>query len=153
MGLIFLPEKVKQYMKDKVFLDCGAFIGDSALAMLEFEPSKVLAFDMSPKNAREFMKTMERNQIPKSKAELIQCGVGDAETDISFEDGYDISTSLYRSGNTKAHINTLDNLCENSGGIGFIKADLEGNGFRMVKGMTKILKRDRPVLSLAIYHN
>ena len=34
-----------------------------------------------------------------------------------------------------------------------IKADLEGMGLKMLKGAIETVKRDRPVLLLAIYHN
>lgn len=37
--------------------------------------------------------------------------------------------------------------------IGFIKTDLEGMGLAMLRGAVETLRRDHPVLSLAIYHN
>jgi hypothetical protein len=33
------------------------------------------------------------------------------------------------------------------------KADLEGHGFRMIKGAMNTIKIQRPVLSIGIYHN
>ena len=147
------PASVRGYMKNTVFLDCGAFIGDSALIMLEFSPSKIYSFDASPKNAEKFKKVMEFNKIPESKVELILTGIGDREYEISFHDTGICSTDLHISGNTKIPIDSLDHLCRNMDRIGFIKSDIEGFGFDMARGMTEILKRDRPVLSLAIYHN
>ena len=37
--------------------------------------------------------------------------------------------------------------------VGFIKADVEGDGFRVVKGAIETIKSHRPVLSLCVYHN
>jgi len=147
------PEAVKNYIKNKIFLDVGAYIGDSALVMLGFSPSKIYAFDASPKNAERFKKVMEFNKIPESKVELILSGIGDHEYEISFNDNGELDADLNVAGNTKIHVDSLDHLCKNMGQIGFIKSDIEGFGLDMARGMTEILKRDRPVLSLAIYHN
>lgn len=37
--------------------------------------------------------------------------------------------------------------------VGFIKLDLEGYGVRALRGMEKTIRKDRPVLSLSIYHS
>lgn len=34
-----------------------------------------------------------------------------------------------------------------------IKADVEGMGLKVLNGAEKIIRRDRPLLSLSIYHN
>jgi hypothetical protein len=49
---------------------------------------------------------------------------------------------------------TIDEEVENRGiKVGFIKADLEGYGFRMIKGAINTIETQRPVLSIGIYHN
>ena len=45
-GMRFLPDTVKDYVKGKIFIDGGAWIGDSSLVFMNYTPKKVLAFDM-----------------------------------------------------------------------------------------------------------
>ena len=152
-GLLDLSEKAKKYIQNKIFIDAGAYNGNSSLIFLEYLPEKVYAFDISEKNSQKFQKNMQMNKISTDKVELFRNGLGDAEQDIAFEDGKDGSTSLNHSGNSHVHITTVDSFFRNIGPIGFIKADVEGFGYKMLCGMTEILKRDRPILSLSIYHN
>ncbi len=37
--------------------------------------------------------------------------------------------------------------------VGFIKVDVEGYGLKVIKGAINTIKKQRPVLSLAVYHN
>lgn len=152
-GLLDLPEKAKKYIQNKIFIDAGAYNGNSSLIFLEYLPKKVYAFDISEKNSQKFQKNMQMNKISTDKVELFRNGLGDAEQNIAFEDGKAGSTSLNQSGTSLAHITTVDSFFRNIEPIGFIKADVEGFGYKMLRGMTEILKRDRPVLSLSIYHN
>lgn len=39
------------------------------------------------------------------------------------------------------------------GPVGLIKADVEGMGLELLKGALETIRRDRPILSLCIYHN
>lgn len=152
MGFSYMPAKAAEYVRNKVFIDCGTFIGDSVLAMLDYSPSKVIAIDVSPQAAELFYKTLKDNSV-EDKAELILSGISDQKESFMFEDDIEKGTSLNNSGDTPVSSDTLDNLCAKYADIGFIKADIEGFGYKMAAGMTEILKRDRPVLSLAIYHN
>ena len=49
---------------------------------------------------------------------------------------------------------TLDEISSNySIPFGVLKADIEGMGLQFVKGAKETIKRDRPLLTLSIYHN
>lgn len=50
-------------------------------------------------------------------------------------------------------ITTLDTLFKNrKNKIGWIKMDIEGAAYNAIKGAINILKEDKPLLTLAIYH-
>ena len=55
----------------------------------------------------------------------------------------------------QCEIVTVDSYCAQTGPgrIGLIKADLEGMGLKMVRGAMETIRKDHPVLLLAIYHN
>ena len=144
--------KLLEYLKDKLFLDCGAFIGDSALVLMEYQPSRIYSFEISRNNMAFFSDVMKKNRISEERVKLIPCGTGAENKTVSFYDGNRSSTSSQVSGNSQAEIITLDSFAADKPAVGFIKADIEGAGLEMLKGMTGLLRRDRPVLSLAIYH-
>ncbi|MBS1369991.1 MAG: FkbM family methyltransferase [Lentisphaeria bacterium] len=152
-GLSGRNEKIKAYIKNKLFLDCGAYAGDSALALLEYDPGRIYSFDISRSNTRIFSEVMEKNHIGEDRVKLISCGVGAENKTIAFSDGNRSSTSTQFAGDSLAEIITLDSFAADKPAVGFIKADVEGAGLEMLEGMTGLLRRDRPVLSLAIYHS
>ena len=68
-------------------------------------------------------------------------------------DDYEIKMEVIdENGDTNVEIITLDSCKEADGTVGWIKIDLEGYGLPAVKGMVETIKRDRPVLTLAVYH-
>ena len=151
-GLKGRSAKILEYLKGKVFLDCGAFIGDSALVLQDYQPSLIYSFEISSFNRKFFTKVMQRNHVRDDLVKLIPYGTGAENKIVSFYDGNRSSTSTQVNGNCQAEIITLDSFTADKPTVGFIKADIEGAGLEMVMGMTQLLRRDRPVLSLAIYH-
>ena len=160
-GLRFLDEKVKEYMKGKIFIDAGAFNGDSALILSKlYSPGKICSFEPSEMNRRRYINFMKKNHIAASSYTLYPWGLGAKEDKIYFYDSGSNSCSLQDSDTenegdmNSIEIKSIDQLFLNSSDkIGLIKADVEGMGLDLVKGATEIIKRDLPVLSLSIYHN
>ena len=151
-GMRFLPDSVKNYVKDKIFVDGGAWIGDSSLVFMNYAPKKVLAFDISVENSKVFYSVMKKNNIPGEKVHLILKGLGEKNESKKVQDGNGSITTLSESGNSSVEVTTLDSCKEVDGTVGWIKIDLEGYGLPAVKGMVETIKRDRPVLTLAVYH-
>jgi len=153
-GLRNLSAEAKTYMKDKAFIDAGAYVGDSTLSFLRYMPKQVFAFEPSVNNQKLFLETMASNNVSSEKVVLVPEGLSDCEGEISFFDTQDGMNSLETKGPVSAKLTTLDLFTEKEGvTIGFIKADLEGMGLKMLQGALKTIKRDRPILSLSIYHN
>ena len=152
-ALPLLPPRCLPYMARRDFLDLGAFIGDSVLILMNYEPKKIYAFDASPMNGRRFQHTMRRNHIPADRVEFVSMGVADQSGTVSFNDQGTVATTLAAGGTTQVKITTIDTFAEARHlQVGLIKMDIEGIGLQAVRGMVATLKRDRPVLSLAVYH-
>ena len=152
-GLRSESSAVKEYVQNKIFIDGGACHGDSTLAFQQYKPKKVVAFDISERNAQKYRDVMRKNHIPEEKAVLILKGLGERHEEFSFSDDAFGSTTLMKTGNNKATIIPLDSCTEIDGTVGLIKLDLEGFGYRAVKGMIETIKSNRPVLAIAVYHN
>jgi FkbM family methyltransferase len=172
-GLALVPEPVKEYVRGADFIDCGAYIGDSALALYQYGYKKIYSVEMSKKSIEQYVELMRKNHIDASKYELINIAVASRDdlppivlkddTGASnlfagkCNDNEDIAEC--RGGGKILKINyieqkSLDALVkEYSIAPKFIKADIEGFSLELVKGAVETLKRYRPVLGICIYHN
>lgn len=103
-GLPLLPAAVLTYMQGKVFVDGGAFVGDSALVFLDYAPGEVWAFEPSPNNQRLFLDTMQHNHVPMERIKLIPQGLSDKAGEIRFQDTADSDCSLVAKGSTVAQL-------------------------------------------------
>ncbi len=151
-GLPLLPDAALSYMRGKVFVDGGAFVGDSSLVFLDYDPGEIWAFEPGPNSQRFFGETMQRNQVPMERIKLIPKGLSDKIENIRFEDTADGDSAFTEQGMVVAQLTPLDALTADVE-VGFIKTDLEGMGLAMLRGSEETIRRDRPVLSLSIYHN
>ena len=155
-GLKFSSNKVKEYIKNKDFIDGGAWIGDGVVMFNKhYNPNKIFAFEISPKNCECFKQTMNINRIPNDKYHLVPLGLGDKKENMYIADDWGVSTSILISGEKKTEVclTDLDSYVnDNKINPGFIKANLEGYGLKALNGMVNTIRTHRPVLSLAIYH-
>jgi FkbM family methyltransferase len=157
-NLRFADKKLKNYIANRDFLDCGAFIGDSALVLQEYKPRKIYSFEFAKDNVEKFKETMIKNKIDAQKVELIEKALGlkSSKLKVSRNGGADAAIETCGSKNTdfyEVEMISIDEFAKlNDLNAGFIKADLEGALFDVLKGAMSVIKKDRPVLSLSIYH-
>ena len=151
-GLKFLDAGVRDYIENTVFLDLGAFIGDSTYVLAQYKPSKIIAFEPSKQNCNEYISNLQHEKI--QNFELFQMGIAERPGRLSLDDN-GLGSSFTENGGNDIDVVSVDGFLEQHdyGKIGLIKADLEGMGLQMVKGALETIKRDRPVLLLGIYHN
>jgi FkbM family methyltransferase len=160
-------EKVQYFIeelkfgKDEVFIDCGAFDGDTVDGFLECcsEYKQIIAFEPDTKNFEKLKEKHSNNP----KITLFLAGVYDEDSEVPFCEQYDkrlqvnsqIIDELHNDNNYIANINiqvkAIDNL--NLEKITFIKMDIEGAELRALKGAEKTILRDKPKLAICIYHS
>jgi FkbM family methyltransferase len=154
-GLKQLPDKIKEYIIDKDFLDIGAFIGDSALMFLQYQPKRIFAYEPVSDSYQDLIKTIE--QANTTKIHAINKGIGDKETFMRIAVNGIGSTILNNCNinNTlpteEIGITTIDTECKNKK-IGLVKIDIEGFEYFAIRGGLETIKRDKPVLLISIYH-
>ncbi len=151
-GLYYLDEHYRNMIEGKCIIDAGAYKGESLIALLKYKPSRIISFELSPKNYEKIVANLERNNIPSKCYALVQNGLGDVEEDIFIDDlGDEIAN---KNSTAMCHITTIDNYLKNNPiKVGMIKADIEGAGLALVKGGMETIKKDRPLISIAVYHS
>lgn len=159
-GLSLLPDQITKYIKDNDFIDAGAFIGDSAIALKEYQYKKIYSIEISPKSIKRYKANLARHNINVDKFDIINIGIASTndKTPIKLADTGSSGLSLLRKAGKYDEIlvdqKTTDYIVDHYKiSPRFIKVDIEGNGLEFVKGAKETLVKYRPVLSIAIYHN
>ena len=152
-GLRFSSQKVKDYIKEKDILDIGGFIGDSAYVLSNYTNARVFSYELSPLLSKINKRNMEKNFLT-DKVYTINKGMSNVIKEIYLDDTANLGTKIEDKGNILVNITTIsheDQIFNFK--LGFIKADVEGVGLEVIKGGEKEIKRDRPVISVGIYHS
>lgn len=159
-GLKRLPKEIKKSLKGKLFIDGGAFWGDSMLMLNKYAPSKIICFEPNNINFNNLSKTISNNNM-QNKVEALKLGLSDKAEKITMNfiseqqnHGASVVFSPFKSKKEDIKLNSIDNiLLQNTDDIGLIKLDVEGYGVNAIKGAENTIKKYAPVISCGIYHN
>ncbi|MBQ3564964.1 MAG: FkbM family methyltransferase [Alphaproteobacteria bacterium] len=156
-GLRFASKKIKDYIKNKDILDCGAYIGDSVLIFKDYTNKTIFCYEFYKPCIDKFHKIMELNNvtsgyklIPMALGETVKIASADTEQLVVSSPENKPKNSI----DEDINITTIDKEAQKHNfKVGFIKVDVEGYGLKVIKGAINTIKKQRPVLSLAVYHN
>lgn len=139
-------------MKNRDFIDGGAYNGDSALMFeRDFKPNKIYSFEPSKSAFESLLTNIKSNNL--KEVIPINEGLGEKETTINFF-SCGPSSTFSNNGNEITRVTTIDRFVEeNKLDIGLIKFDIEGYALNALKGAIKTLKKFKPILLISIYHN
>nr|WP_297279083.1 FkbM family methyltransferase [uncultured Butyricicoccus sp.] len=139
----FLTEK-------EVFLDAGAFVGDTVSAFLKVVDGhydSIYAFEPDEKNYKMLSNTYMDNE----KIHCYQAGVGEKSEILHFIS--DTSGSkVSMEGTEQIQIVSLDELLGDIP-VTYLKMDVEGMECAALRGATKLIQRYKPKLAICTYHS
>lgn len=146
----------------EVFVDCGAFVGDTVEQYLFSHGGmfgKIFAFEPDSINYRAITTRVDRLNrewaLTSDKIQLVNAGVGLKTTEGVIQNHNGLGTNISEDKNLEGDvikIYALDDFFQNQR-IDFLKADIESFELDMLKGAEKIIRRDLPKISVCIYHN
>lgn len=159
----YFSEEYLNINHNEVYVDCGAFNGDSILEFSNYvgaKYNKIIAFEPS----KDIYLKLEDTVIKNSLRNVITVNAGNGLQDqvLNFlnmknegslvidEDSISKLTEDDKSKIEKIRIKKLDNYIEEQ--PTFIKMDIEGYELEALKGAEKILKTLKPKLAICIYH-
>lgn len=154
-----LPFKKRDFRE--VFVDCGAFVGDTIEEFIKTRDgvfNKVIAFEPNEGNYRAMKFRAERLSrewgLKEGQIELVQAGIGERTyctklKTLSYATGGSLSGE---SDHGDIPVISLDEYFAERP-IAFLKADIEGYELRMLHGAEQVIKRDRPKMAICIYHS
>lgn len=152
LGLIYLENKYLKYIQDKYIIDVGAFIGDSSIVLAEYTNKKVLAVEPGKDNYLLLRKTISLNRL-NEKIDTFNTALDKTNRKVSLLNA-GAGSGIIESDKPTINTTTLDNLIKGKNHtIGLVKMDVEGWEMNILLGSKEIIRRDKPVLLISIYHN
>ena len=159
----FAVPEMQTFSADEVFVDCGAFVGDTVEAYLQHCQGifhKAIAFEPGPRQhdamKKRFQRLKEEWVLPDDRLVCVQAGLSSksSHADVSKGEMHDniIGTRLVESEDEDAiQIVTLDEALSGQR-VDFIKADIEGYEMDMLQGAEHLIREQRPRLAICLYH-
>jgi FkbM family methyltransferase len=156
IALNYLSEKTIKHFrnKDLIIIDCGAYTGDSAFVLNEFFPDNpIFAFEMSPENFNYLNSNIKKNKF----ADIIfpyDLAVGNSNTLVSTSIDSGIMAKISHKVNNADNVIKmvkLDSFIKEKK-VALIKMDIEGAEIDAIKGAYGIIKKNSPILIIALYH-
>ncbi|MDY5684156.1 MAG: FkbM family methyltransferase [Treponema sp.] len=138
--------------KDGVFLDGGAFHGENTIEMYKRFPNTLLhsvCIDADSENIK-YMKTRTKEL---NNSEILYAALSSKNGIVHFVNSGDRGgmVSNDEEGNIISAIGIDDTFSDKK--IAFIKLDIEGYELECIIGAENIIKRDKPILAICIYHS
>lgn len=137
---------------NEVYVDCGAFDGDTILKFhkaVNGKYEKIIAFECDATNEKRLCETVARNGI--TNVRVINKGVWSHKTKLHFQaEGTAIST-IKNSGESSIEVDAMDHVIGKEK-ISFLKMDIEGSELPALHGAKNLIKKNRPKLAICVYH-
>jgi FkbM family methyltransferase len=157
---MYFPPDLFRLSPEEVFVDCGAFDGDSLRAFLSVangQFNRIYAWEADAANAVRLRQcVLDLPSGISARIIVMPHAVGRQDGVIGFSadgtEGSKIGTSAGNAGTSGDVVcRSIDSACA-SVGPSLIKMDIEGAEPEALLGATRTMARDRPVMAICAYH-
>lgn len=152
----YFLDDVFNLVPEEVFIDCGAFDGDTLRAYLSRRQDSFRRFVAIEPDETTFAKlTNFVGGLPpgvKEKIQPVHCAVGAERSMISFQATGELSSKAAQGGSSLIPCVPISDLADSSSPVTFIKMDIEGAEADALRGARSTIESDRPVLAVCVYH-
>jgi FkbM family methyltransferase len=131
------------------FVDGGAYRGDTLQELAaQADVGSAFLFEPDPDNFRALVNTVHSMELP---AVCMPLAVADSYDILSFNAGNGEGCAITKDGDQHIAAVALDDALHGYP-VNFIKLDVEGAEIPALRGAEGLIKRDRPVLAISLYH-
>lgn len=137
--------------QDEVFVDCGAYVGDTIDSFRKYMGGykKIIAFEPDKYNCHKIKEYLEKENI--SNVQVVNAAVGNENKEVTFNNlGTAGSSVIQDEGIEKIQQVRLDDAIQEP--ITFLKMDIEGFELDALKGAENTIKTHKPRLAICVYH-
>ncbi len=151
----YFPNDLYSVLPEEVFIDCGAFDGDTIRVFLQHQVNfsgKIFAFEPDNLNfqkLQEYISTL--SEAIKKRLFVQQSPVGTCGQKVRFSSTGTVSSTATENGDIEMDCICIDQLAINCN-PSFIKMDIESAEVDALKGARETIQRLRPILAICVYH-
>lgn len=152
----YFIKQVLEYFGEKEIslVDAGAYEGELSRAILELNLNiqKWYCFETNKDNYEQMSINAAKNSY-KGEQICINKGLWEEQT-VMYVSGQGTSSKVVKEADEESAVEmeTIDNYFKDKH-VDLIKMDIEGAETSALKGGLEVIKRDRPVLAISIYHS
>jgi FkbM family methyltransferase len=155
----FVPNSIQWFDKDiynvnsiQYFVDGGAHNGDTIQIFLKFSknPIKIVGYELNKKVAE----TASKNFYKNKNVNILNYGLSNYKKNVIYDENKSTGCKIIES-STKGSVNGIVNSLDDSyidQNLDLLKLDIEGEEMNALIGSSSIIKRNQPVLAIAVYH-
>jgi len=146
-GPIYFRDELRKLTgDDEVFVDCGAYDGDTVRSFRQRSSGKIYAFEPDPANFQKLAATTARDP----RIDIKQAAVGRNNGPVAFSASGNESSAAGK-GDWQVECVALDSYLAGEHPT-LIKMDIEGFEPEALAGAREIIRRDSPALAICVYH-
>lgn len=147
----YFPPDLFTLRPDEVFVDVGAYDGDSIVGFLARQPEFecITAIEPDPLNCERLQEAVAHLGNVNGKIIMRQIAIGEKRGWVHF-DANGSATSAISSGGATVECDTLDNILTVP--PTFIKADVQGAELDVLRGARRVIQEHLPILAICLYH-
>ena len=148
----YFDENLFEKISDEVFLDIGAYTGDTFAVYTEIYKNwkEYVAFEADSEVYKNLERTIN-NMGFLYKTKLFNVATWSENTKLIFSENPGSSTITQREDGISVEAVVTDEVIGEEP-ITFIKMDIEGAEYNALLGMKKIIQKRKPVLAICVYH-
>ncbi len=152
----YFPQDIVRLQDGEVFIDCGAYNGDSIQAFMREvarqqvgQPEKVVGFEPDSGNYAQLCDNTRQWPF----CQPVKKGVWNEESVLYFQSGHALSSRLTEQGSDTVSIelDSIDRVLQ-GGKATFIKMDVEGAELKALEGAAETIRTWKPLLAISVYH-
>ena len=150
--LYFNKLTAKYFQKGGMYVDCGAYDGDTIQKFINWSREKYSRIFAIEPDRTNFIKL--KNFIKQKNymnVTLFCCGLWNEKIQLKFKGDNRADSIVKDVGENVIEADTLDNIIGNED-VGFIKLSISGSEFKALQGSVSLLKEKKPVLAVCIYY-
>lgn len=151
---IYFPDDIIKRAPAELFVDCGAFDGDTIQTFVDRQGStfdRIVAIEPDPANIAALRERVAGMPVHVgSKITVLQNAVGATRQSVRFN-AVGSAASAVGNGGLEVECAPLDELLAAYRPT-YIKMDIEGAEFDAIQGAQRVIRQHAPVLAICLYH-
>ncbi|MFZ3211176.1 MAG: FkbM family methyltransferase [Terriglobales bacterium] len=149
----YFPQDILRLSSNEVFVDCGAFDGDTLLEFVRHQGSckQMVAIEADPENYRRLCARASSLNGVRGRITTYNVAVGKTSGTVRFRSTGGEGACVANDGETVIPQAALDDLLPDLAPT-YIKMDIEGAEMEALAGAQRLIRQYRPMLAVCLYH-